>query len=304
VKTNTNNQTILIAFTANAVISVTKFLVAGMTGSTAMLAEAIHSLADTGNQALLLVGIRRGKKRATVQHPLGFGREQFFWPFVVAISLFGVGGLFSVYRGITQLVAGAHEVSHPEFGLLVLGTAFLFEGFSLYIASRHFQAQRGKASIFRFMQETKNPALLTVLLEDSAALVGLTIAASGLVLSLLTHNGIYDSLASVLIGLVLVVVASFLAREVKALLIGESASAEVRQVIRTICRRGQGVTDVLEIITLQIGPNDVLVTANLEFQGNLTTRQVVNRIRSLEEEIRAAVPQAHKIFIEPQIRKR
>jgi len=284
------------AFIVNTVISTVKFIVAFFTGSSAMLAEAFHSLADTGNQLLLLLGLRLSVKPPDAQHPFGYGKERFFWAFVVAISMFAVGASFSVYEGIRGFLH-PHRIVNPWLNYIILGLGVFLESIALRIAYREFSATR-KFGIWRSLREAKDPALLTVLFEDSAAMIGIAMALTGILLTQITGNALYDSVASVLIGLMLAGIAFFLARETKDLLIGESASEEDRnKILKAVCSVPE-VSESIELLTMHIGPEEILVNLSVQFCDGLDTDQVEQAIDRIEREIKAEVPMVGHIFIE------
>lgn len=289
-------KAIWAAFIVNTVISTVKFVAAFLTGSSAMLAESFHSLADTGNQVLLLLGLRLSGRPPDVQHPFGYGKERFFWAFVVAISMFAVGATFSVYEGIKGFFY-PHQLVNPTLNYIILGLGVFLESIALRIAYREFNATR-KFGIWRSLREAKDPALLTVLFEDSAALVGIVLALAGIYLTQITGNGLYDSAASVTIGLMLAGIAFFLARETKGLLIGESASEEDRtKILHAVCSVPE-VSESIECLTMHIGPEEILVNLSVNFCDGLNTDQVEQAIDRIEREIKKAVPMVGRIFIE------
>lgn len=284
------------AFIVNTVIAIAKFTVAFLTGSAAMLAEAFHSLADTGNQVLLLVGLRLSGKPPDAQHPFGYGKERFFWAFVVAISMFAIGATFSIYEGIRGLMR-PHPLLNPWLNYLILGAGVFLESIALRIAYKEFTATR-KFGIWRSLREAKDPALITVLFEDSAALVGIMLALAGILLTQVTGNTMYDAIASVIIGVMLAGIAYFLARETKGLLIGESASEEDRKKIFQAVSCVPEVSESIELLTMHIGPEEILVNLSVNFCDGLDTDQLEQAIDRIEREIKTAVPLVGRIFIE------
>lgn len=292
-------RSVYAALAANFAIFVAKSGAAVVSGSSAMLAEAIHSLADTGNQALLLLGLRRAAKPPDEQHPFGHGKERFFWTFVVAMSLFSLGAAFSIFHGIEGLVNG-HEVPDLPVALVVLVLAALFEGSAFRTAWGQFQAKRGDQSVPKALEEAKDPEVLTVIGEDSAALTGIAIAIAGLLLSHFTGEAAFDSAASIGIGIVLAIVAFLLAREMLNLLLGEAASEPVRKEIVAITQRSDDVDHVVDLRTMHIGPSDVLVAMDVLFHDGLDTDAIEAAIDRIEGEIREAVPEARAIFVEPE----
>jgi cation diffusion facilitator family transporter len=296
---NDSRKSVLAALSANGAIAATKMAAAAISGSTAMLAEGIHSIADTGNQLLLLLGMHRSEKPADEEHPFGHGKERFFWTFVVALMLFSVGGLVSIYRGVDGLVHGEHT---PDLwlNLVVLLLAAAFEGSALRIALRAFNRARRGRSFYAGIRGAKDPETLTVVFEDIAALTGILAAIVGLVLAHLTDNGRFDAGAACLIGLVLLVMAVGLARESRDLLIGESATPEVRRRIRDAINEVDEVDEVRELLTMHVGPDDVLVNVEINFAKGLDTDAVEDAIDAVEERVTAAVPEAARIFVEPR----
>lgn len=293
-----SKRLILLALTANALIAVTKFVAAGVSGSTAMLAEAIHSVADTGNQLFLLRGEAVSRYKADVTHPFGRGKAMYFWSFMVAVLLFVGGAVLSILNGWERIQnPGAHEGDGLVFALVVLVVAAGFEIFiALIPALKQFNRIRGTKSRWRMIKESKDSALIIVIFEDTAAVVGLLIAATGLILTDLTGTAVWDGLASVLIGLVLGVVAMVIAKEMRALLIGEAASREDRVSIRVAILSVEQVHHVERLLTMQMAPHEILVTADVAFDQEVDE---VLAIELVEASIREACPDAKRIFIEP-----
>ncbi len=295
-----SRRLVILALVANFLIAVTKFVAAAISQSSAMLSEAIHSLADTGNQLFLLRGHAVATSEPDVRHPYGRGKELYFWAFMVAVVLF-VGG--SVLSGLT----GIDRIRNPESGeegywlaMGVLVIAAVFEGsIALRPALKQFNAERAGRSIPRSIQESKDPSLVVVVFEDVAALIGLAVAAVGLTLSRITGNGLWDGLASVLIGLVLAGVAWFIATEMKSLLIGESATREERSRIRAATLGVDEVQRIDRLLTMQLAPEEILVNMDVAFDDGLDTDQLEAAIRHIEGVIEEAVPSARKVFIEP-----
>ena len=294
-------RSVLVALASNAAIFAVKLAVAVVSNNAALLAEAFHSAADTGNEALLLLGLRRSRRPPDDEHPFGHGQERFFWTLIVAICLFTIGGTLSVAEGVERLVQGEHPES---FGLVlaVLGAAAIFEGASLRVSWKQFQRARGGKPLWRALHESKDPEVLTVLSEDSAALVGIAVAAAGTIASHLTGSGAYDAIASIAIGVVLGVVAFLLGRETMALLIGETAGGETRAAILRAAESAAHVDEVLEVLTLHTAPHEILVTADVRFDDDLSTDQVEQAIDGVEERIRRAAPEATRIYVEPEAR--
>lgn len=294
-----STKVVLAALGGNLMIALTKFVASAMTGSAAMFSEAIHSVVDSGNQLLLLYGIRRARRPPTPQHPFGHGREVYFWSFVVAVLLFGIGAGLSVYDGW-------HALSHPEpvespwVNFAVLGFAVLFEGFSWFVALREFRRTQSGVGILSALHRSKNPSVFVVLLEDTAALIGLLIAGIGLYLGEATGNPIYDAYASIAIGVVLAIVAALLAYESKGLLIGESADRRIVDGIRRIVGEEARVKRPLDVLTMHMGPDDVLLNLSVEFQDSLNAREVEDAVCTLESRIRNQYPIIRRIFVEAE----
>lgn len=296
-----SKTTIYAALAGNLAIALTKFGAAFWTGSAAMLSEAIHSTVDTGNQILMLYGMRRSARPATPAHPFGYGLELYFWTFVVAILIFGLGAGVSIFQGIDK-IRTPHPVENTLVNYVVLGLSFLFEGASWFVALRAFRAQNRSIDLLEAVQRSKDPTVFTVLLEDSAALVGLLIAGVGLACAEIFHLPRLDGVASVLIGLVLAGVAAFLAAECKGLMLGEAADPVVREGLRGIAARSPGVHGVNEVLTMHFGPRDVLAAVSLDFDDDLPAEAVERTTSSIEREIKAAFPQVRRIFVEVQSR--
>lgn len=293
-----SRRLILLALIANALIAVTKFVAAAVSGSTAMFAEAVHSVADTGNQLFLLRGEAVSRYKADVTHPFGRGKAMYFWSFMVAVVLFVGGAVLSIVNGWERIQnPDVHESEGLVFSLAVLAIAAGFEIFlALIPALRQFNKLRGTKSAWRMIKESKDSALIIVIFEDTAAVVGLVIAAAGLVLTDLTGSAIWDGLASVLIGVVLGVVAMVIAREMSALLIGEAATREDRNAIRVAILGVEEVHHVERLLTMQMAPHEILVTADVAFDEHADE---VRAIEEVETMIREACPNAGKIFVEP-----
>ena len=296
-------KAIVAALLANLGIAVTKFVAFLVSGSSSMLAESIHSLADSGNQVLLIVGGRRARRDATPLHPFGYGRERYVYAFIVSIVLFSVGGLFSVYEGI-------HKIQHPEpirdawLPLTVLLVAMVLEGFSLRTAVSESNKIRPRAqSWVQFVRRAKAPELPVVLLEDTAALVGLVLALFGVSTAVLTGDGVWDGVGTIFIGVLLVVVAVVLGIETKSLLLGEGAStADVAAIEAAIV--GPGLGRVIHMKTLYLGPDELLVAAKVAVTQANTGAEIAAAINAAEARVRAAVPVARVIYLEPDLDRR
>ncbi|HRX86395.1 MAG TPA: cation diffusion facilitator family transporter [Phycisphaerae bacterium] len=292
-----SKKVIYAALLGNGGIAVTKFVAATLTGSSAILAEAIHSVVDTGNQALLLWGLRQARQPADAQFPFGHGKEVYFWSFVVAIVIFAVGAGVSLYEGIKHLIH-PHPMEDIFINYVVLGIAFCFEGYTCVIAFREFRAAKGKRGYIQAVRQGKDPTMFIVLFEDSAALLGLLVAFCGILLGQLTGNAHFDGAASIVIGLILATVAILLAWETKGLLIGESANVEVQQRIRGIVVAHAGILNLNELITMHMGPENILVNLSVDFEPQLSSDGVEAATADLNREIKEAVPAVRRVFIE------
>ncbi len=290
---------VIAALVGNGLIAVTKFIAATLTGSSAMFSEAVHSLVDTGNQGLLLYGMKRADKPADGTHPFGYGRELYFWAFVVAIMLFATGAGVSVYEGVSKLTA-PHPVTDTAINYIVLGLAIVFEGASWIVAFREFRRRKGRLGYFRALQVSKDPSLFTVLMEDSAAMLGLIIALAGIYLAEALDMPELDAIASILIGVVLALVAAFLAYETKALLIGEAAAPDVVAGVRRAIAQENGIAQTNEILTMHMGPQDILLNLSVDFRSGLSSDDVEAAITSLEQKIKNEFPEIARVFIEAQ----
>jgi cation diffusion facilitator family transporter len=296
-------KAILAALAANIGIAVAKFIAFLVTGASSMLAEAIHSVADSGNQVLLLVGGKRAQREATPQHPFGFGRDRYIYSFIVAIVLFSVGGLFAIYEGVHKL-QHPEELTSPAWAIGVLLVAIGLESFSLRTAVKETNAVRKPGeSYWAFIRHARAPELPVVLLEDTGALLGLALALLGVGLSTITGNGAFDGLGTVAIGVLLVVIAVILAIETKSLLIGESATPDVQRRIVDALVDGESVRSVIHMRTQHLGPEELLVGAKIEVGHDETAAAVARAIDAAEARVRAAVPIARVIYLEPDIRR-
>ena len=280
-------------------IAVTKFAAAAYTGSSAMFSEAIHSLVDTGNQGLLLYGMKRSARPADARHPFGYGMEMYFWTFVVAILIFAVGAGVSIYEGIQKLLH-PHPVTDVIVNFVVLGAAAVFEAVAWAIAYKEFSKSKGSLGFVAAIRRSKDPALFTVLFEDSAAMLGLIVAFVGIALGQLLDLPFLDGAASVVIGLILAATAAVLAYECKGLLIGEAATPEIVQAIREMAGNALGISRINELRTMHLGPQDILLNISLDFTDDLSSAQVEEAISTLEQRIKSAHPDVKRIFIEAQ----
>jgi cation diffusion facilitator family transporter len=296
---SSSKTVIFAALAGNTAIAVTKFAAALFTGSSAMMSEAIHSTVDTGNQILLLIGLRRAARPASETHPFGHGLQLYFYTFVVAILIFGLGAVISISHGLDRIRA-PEPIANPWVNYLVLGLAILFEGGSWWVALRAFNRERAGRPLLRAVQDSKDPTIFTVLFEDTAALTGLVIAFVGVVASQAFDLPILDGVASVAIGGVLAVTAAFLAFETQSLLTGEAADPATRQGIAALAEAEPGVVGLNDLRTMHFGPGEILVALSLDFQDDLSAADVENTVARLEHRIRAAYPQAGRIYIEAQ----
>jgi cation diffusion facilitator family transporter len=308
VSAESSPKAIIAALVANLGIAVTKLVAWLLTGASSMLAEAIHSIADSGNQGLLLLGSKRSIRAPDARHPFGFGRERYIYAFIVSIVLFSVGGLFALYEAYHKL-HDVHAGHHNELltsrwwwvPLVVLVAAIGMESFSLRTAVVESNAVRGSAGWWDFVRDARAPELPVVLFEDAAALLGLVFALVGVSLTLLTDNGYWDVGGTAAIGLLLVAVAVVLALETKSMLVGESAAAGDLEHIEAALRGEHHVLDILSLKTVHVGPDDILVACKISVAASDSARDITDTINSAEERIRAAVPEAVFIFIEPDI---
>jgi cation diffusion facilitator family transporter len=293
-------RAVLAALAANLGIAVTKFIAFLFTGSASLLAESVHSVADTGNEVLLLVGRGRSLRPPSDEHQFGFGRERYFYGFVVSVMLFTVGGAFSVYEGVHKIV-NPEAVRSPLVAILVLVLSAVLEAFSLRTGIREANKVRGDRNWGTFIRRTKAPELPVVLLEDMAALIGLAFAFVGVTLAWVTGDGWWDGAGSLAIGLLLATAAAILAVEMKSLLIGEAASAEVQRMIVAALEDGPEVNRVIHMRTVHISPDSILVAAKIGVRATDTAAQVTAGIDAAEKRVRAAVPIASTIYLEPDI---
>lgn len=290
---------VIAAFIGNGLIAITKFAASAVTGSSAMFSEAVHSLVDTGNQVLLLYGMKRAEHPADEVHPFGYGRELYFWAFVVAIMIFATGAGVSLYEGVHKLSA-PEPITNAYINYIVLGLAIVFEGGAWLLAFREFRRRKGRKGFVAALQHSKDPALFTVLMEDTAAMLGLIIALLGVYLSEALGMPELDAIASIMIGIVLALIAAFLAYETKALLIGEAAAPEVRAGVRRLIAQEGGVERVNEVLTMHMGPEDVLLNLSVDFRAGLTSDQVETAISGLERRIKAEFSEITRVFVEAQ----
>lgn len=293
-----STREILKSLVVNVLIAVANGVAAALTGSGAMLAETLHSLADCGNQLLLLRGVRQARRPADHDHPFGYGRSMYFYSFIVALLLFFGGGVFSIYEGV-------HKLEEPEpvgeitVALIILAISLLLEGWSTLGNLRAMARRRGQKPLLRYLRETKDSDLIVVFGENSAAVLGLVFALAAVGLSRLTRDGRWDAIGSLAIGLVLVGVASFLAREVKSLLVGEAADPSLVKAFEELAELDPNVDRVLNVLTMQQGPGEIIVAAKLKFRAGLETDALVEAINAFERALKARLPEVRWSFIEP-----
>lgn len=296
---SSSKKVIYAALVGNFLIAITKFVAAFFTASSAMLSEGIHSMVDTGNQVLLLYGLKKSQKPPDENFPFGHGKEIYFWSFVVAILIFALGSGISIYEGIDHL-KDPKPVTSPYINYLVLGFALIFEGAAWFFALKEFSKQKGKLGYFEAVRKGKDPTLFLVLFEDSAAMLGLLIAFIGILLGQITGNPYFDGTASVLIGVVLGGTAVLLAYETKGLLIGESANKEVVQKIREIVSSYKEISHIHEVLTMHMGPEFILVTISADFTDAVSSLEVETLISKMDNQIKQTFPEVKKIFIEAE----
>lgn len=296
-----SKKVIYAALAGNALIAVTKFIAAAMTGSSAMLSEGIHSLVDTGNQVLLLHGLKQAKKPADANFPFGHGKEVYFWSFIVAILIFALGGGISIYEGISHL-KDPEPMSNPMINYIVLSLAILFEGAAWLMAFREFSRVKGKWGYFEAIHRAKDPSIFVVLFEDSAAMLGLVVAMAGIALSQITGILYFDGIASVIIGFILIGTSMWLAYETKGLLIGESADSSTIKDIRETIQANSLVECVNEVLTMHMGPDFILANISVDFRDTSTAVEIETAIAGIDQRIKAAHPEIKRIFIEAEKR--
>jgi cation diffusion facilitator family transporter len=285
------------AIGANLAIAVTKFIAASISGSSAMLSEGIHSIVDMGNGGLLLIGIRRSERQATSEHPFGYGKEMYFWSLIVAVLIFGVGGGLSFYQGISH-VMNPSTLGDPTWNYVVLAASAVFEGASLAIALRTFWRQKAGRPFWAALHASKDPATYTVIAEDSAAIVGLALAALGVWASHYFNLPVLDAIASMLIGVLLAVVAVLLILESRSLLVGEGVQPSTAKAIRELALADKRVKFAGKPLSMYIGPDEVLLTFDAQFDPALRAEEIAQAVRSLERQIRERFPIIRRIYIE------
>ncbi|MBP0615369.1 cation diffusion facilitator family transporter [Jiella mangrovi] len=291
---------IIAAAGANLAIAVTKFVAALFTGSSSMMAEGFHSVIDTANQGFLLIGLAKSKKPPDEKHPFGYGAEVYFWSFLVAIFLFALGAGFSTYEGVMGLISGESELTSPLVALGVLFLAFCFEGYSWSVAFKEFQHRRRGEGFLRDFRNMKDPSIFVVLFEDTAACIGIVIAAIGVGLSWATGIHIFDAIGSILIGILLGVTAILLAIEVKGLIIGEAAGPEVDRFVRDHLGSKSEIAAINEMRTLHLGPSDVLLTLSVDFKDDVVSQRIESIVTETERKVRDEFPIVRKVYVEVQ----
>jgi cation diffusion facilitator family transporter len=295
-------RVVIAALAVNVAIAIFKFIAAALSRSSAMLAEACHSTADSANQIFLLVGMRKSARPPDRDHPFGYGPETYFWAFMVALCIFSVGGGFSVHEGIEKILhrhEPGHELRDPTWAYVVLGVSVLLETYSFSVAMKEFRHIRAGRGVRRTLRETRDPTVLTVLFEDLAALFGLLVALIGILLARYTGNVAYDGAASIVVGLALGAVAWVLARDTKSLLIGQSVTEADETRIRAIVAAHQDVVELVHLRTMHLGPDEVIAAIKVRFLGNLDTRRLELSINEIEADLRKELPRLRRIYIEP-----
>lgn len=293
------SRAVIAALSANLGIALIKFIAFAVTASTSMLAEGVHSLVDSGNQVLLLIGGKRSRRQATPEHPFGYGRDRYVYGFLVALMLFSAGGLFALYEGI-QKILHPHPLESPIVAFAVLALAIVLESFSLRTAVHESRPLKGSSSWPQFIRRAKVPELPVVLLEDVAALVGLVLALFGVTMATITDNGVWDGIGTICIGALLITVAVILVVETKSLLLGESASPAMVDAIATNLV-GPGIERIIHLRTMHLGPEELLIGAKLAMPPSATLADAAQAIDDAEQRVRTAVPSARVIYLEPDV---
>jgi cation diffusion facilitator family transporter len=296
-----STKAVMAALIANVVIAVAKFVAATVTGSSAMLSEGIHSVADSGNQALLLLGNRRSRKPADRRHPFGYGPEMYFWSLIVAMLLFGLGGGFSMYEGLSRL--GHAEIpEHPVWNYAILGIAFVVEATALNVAIGELGGRGSGGSFWRRLRDSKDPRVFVPIAEDTAALVGVIVAFLGIFLSGALEMAVLDALSSILIGLLLAGVAVFLGYETRALLVGEAIEPELEDRVRAVCEDEEAVSELIRMSGVHLGPDEILLALDVGFRTGPDQEPVAAVVDRIEERIRALDARVRRIYVEPEVR--
>lgn len=297
--TNSSRFVILAALFGNLVIAITKFIAAFFTGSSAMMSEGVHSMVDTGNQGLLLYGMKRANRPPDTNHPLGYGRELYFWSFIVALLIFALGAGISLYEGIIHIIKPV-PIKNVSISFIVLGIAFVFEAIVLWIAWKAFRRTQGDKSIYETIKHSKDPPSFMVFIEDTAAMAGIIVAFIGTALSYWLNLPVLDGVASVCIGIILALVAILLGRESKALLIGEAADNAVNKSIIATCTNIDGVVGANGVISVHLAPDQILAAISVEFEDGLPATQIETLVRKIENDVQARHPDVSQVFIKPQ----
>ena len=296
-----STKAIVAALIGNGLVAVTKFVAAGITGSSAMFSEGVHSVVDTGNQVLLLFGLRQARKPPDDRFPFGHGKEVYFWSFVVAIFIFALGAGISIYEGVEAL-AHPTPVENVVVNYVVLSLAIVFEAFAWGFAFREFNKSKGQRGYLEAVRTGKDPTLFVVLFEDTAAMLGLLVAMGGIALGQITGNLYFDGIASIAIGVILALTAVWLAYETKGLLIGESANRPVVEGIRRLARAFPEIDHVNEVLTMHMGPEFILVNVSAEFKDGLQVGQIERTVAILDRQIKRDYPQVQRVFVEAESR--
>jgi cation diffusion facilitator family transporter len=294
-----SRKAVIAALAGNILVAATKLLAAISTGSAAMMSEAVHSIVDSGNEVLLLYGMHRASRRPDALHPLGYGRELYFWSFIVALLIFALGAGVSVYEGIAH-IRHPEPLSNPLVSYVVLALAFVFESASWVVSWRQFKSAKGALGYYEAVRLSKDPPSFMVFFEDSAALAGILIAASGTFAAVRLRQPFFDGLASVLIGVVLGAVALLLARESKSLLIGEHADAQLSESILRVAGAEPSVTRANGVLTMQLAPEQIVAALSLDFEDHLTAAEVEDAVLDIERKVRESHPQVVALFVKPQ----
>ncbi len=297
-----SKKAVVAALIANAGIAVAKFIGFAITGASSMLAEGVHSVADSGNQALLLLGSARGARKATPEHPFGYGPERYFWAFIVALVIFMLGGVFAIYEGVHKL-SDPNPLQSPLIAIGILSVGILLEGWSFWTAIKEAQRYRGQASWWEFIRRTKHAELPVVLLEDLGALVGLVLAVVGISMAMVTGDPRWDAIGSISIGVLLTVIAVVLSIEMRSLLIGEAASPKRIAAIAEVIKGQPQVRALIHMKTMHLGPDQLLVGAKAEFGAGLSFQELADAVNATERAIREAVPEATVIYLEPDVKR-
>ena len=299
---SSSKKVIYAALAGNTLIAITKFIASFMTGSSAMLSEGIHSLVDTGNQGLLLYGMKQAEKPASPEFPFGHGKEIYFWSFVVAILIFALGAGISIYGGITHII-NPSEIKNPLINYIVLFLAILFEGAAFFFALKEFKKVKGKYSYLEAVKHGKDPSMFVVLFEDGAALLGLFVALLGILLTQVTGIAIFDGIASVVIGVILAFTAIWMAVETKGLLIGESADPEIVQAIKEMVDELDAIESTNEVLTMHMGPEYILVNVSADFASSASSDDVESSIAELDKRVKERFPLVKRLFVEAESRE-